>query len=462
MSCGDIVRFGKVCTEAKRITDDYLLTKCIPDSTEVEINESTFQMCDFIDRGIPASHIYINNSRSGKKFFDNVYVAEFANDFGKKVTHVRIAMFSTVIEGNERIFWDQLLNLKSLVILKIINNGLRLFDSFDETWDPENNFPFPENILNVTTLKFCYKAKDFDRNSYVFSNKILPLFMRKIECLGQTFWPKLRNNVKIDFGNYLESVMNMFHQNVLTLKEYDMSYFFELDRKILHGFSSKIMEFLFTSFMFGIKLVALDSLLLEAIIPVNLENFTTFVSTMRNVSATAQHMNLESLEELDIVTSRSSMTKEWEKNAFEKLKHLKILIDSIRLQKICFFGTGVTLTTSYELWTSDLLKYFFVSFKRPTVEDLSIVYTEDLISQAQINKTKLPFIKILQLSNCCPNLKKLTIGWWPGTNYSISKIFTSFLLLEDICFDHCFNLGNVAFIGSNAMDPCCFKLKSNF
>lgn len=469
----DIVRFGKVCREAKLLADDYLLGEgaaiagCVVDTAEVEIDDVNFKMSDFLARGIPASHIYINNKKHGKVFFENDDVVEFASNYGKKVSKLRIGKFSTVLLGNERIFYAKLVNLKSLVIESIASDGdnelilcREICDNEDIENEDENvKTPYPDTVLNVMSVRFNYDAANFCAFSYAFSNVVFVSYLKKIESLGQTFWPKLCSSKNVGFGSFLDSVMQSLYS--FEMKEYDMSYFFDLDRNIISTNCAKILEFLLTCFTLKVNLTGVDAYLLEVVMPIEVNRFETNILSMRNICGTAQHMNLESLEEIDIQTSRSSISKECEVNAFVKLKSLKIVIDSNFVQKICFFGNGVVLTNSGNATTKDLLNYFFVKFKRPTLKEVFLSFDDEFVRKNGNCREGLPFVKIVQLSNCCPNLTRLTLCRYPGTNKSITTLFTSLNCLQDICFDSCTSLGNVAFIGLDVKNPCCLQLRES-
>ncbi len=60
----------------------------------------------------------------------------------------------------------------------------------------------------------------------------------------------------------------------------------------------------------------------------------------------------------------------------------------------------------------------------------------------------------------CPNLKKLKISTWPGTNKALTKLWKGLLALEEVTLENCDGLGNVAFVGEDVGNPVFLKLKS--
>lgn len=62
----------------------------------------------------------------------------------------------------------------------------------------------------------------------------------------------------------------------------------------------------------------------------------------------------------------------------------------------------------------------------------------------------------------CPNVKKLELKNWPGTNKALSKLWAGLHNLEQVCLNNCLEMGNVAFVGEDKGNPVFLGLHSKF
>lgn len=469
LSTEDVVSLGRVCTRANSIAKEYLRVNCIPygDGNEVEVNETSFSISDFLRCGRAATRIYINNCVSGCRFFEDDNVDVFGDKYGKRITHLRIFKFSVLFSDYERRFFERLENLEALTIETIdfqsdesvnqsctsISKGLLLLlDGGDA---------YPNTIFKVRTLRFVVNEEDFTTELYVFST-LLPYYLLNLEILGHAFWPTVTTGDEIVLGEMLELVLHLFIWHGFRICQYDMQCFNGVTATLIRSNEEKLCMFLRNCWRQNIGLVHVDSAMFEVVDAFG--NTGTNVVSLKNIHSAVQVMQLSSLCEVNIKSSCSSIHDKLTKSKYnncKKLEKLNLILDSVVLQKPSWFNKG-HLRTATECTVDDLIFVLFKNCRRENLKDLGITFDNQIMNSLESRNERLPVLELATLSWCCPNLTKLYLCNWLGTNKCISIIWTSLNLLEDVCFEDCANLEIESFVGSDINDPCCLKLRGKF
>lgn len=444
----------------------------LPIEKEIEINETFFTAWDsYANLLLPVTKVYINNREAGQNFFENEWqsIKKFVKKYGNYITHVRIYEFSSVFSNFEWQFFERLPNLESLTIESLNCVALSvLVESCNSIYDGTHLLlnatdPYPKNIFKVRELKFNVDAENYTHELYVFS-MILPQYVLSLEVLGHTYWPSLNDGDEIRLGDILDHVKEYIILNKRSFgvfQQYDMSNFFDLSVETIRNFANEIQDFLNVCWDYDIDLNALNSSTLEVVQP--LSTGATNILSLRNIHAAVSVMQLRRLDSITLKTSCSSINQQMIRkgeNQFKKLTKIKIVVDSIELQEPTYFNEGV-LRFARKCTTNDLLNFLFANCYRRFLSDLQINYDDTFVKSCDNDKIPLIDIKI-SLSTYCPNLTKLSLINWPGTNETILDIWKSFHLLQEISFDACLNLGDYGFVGDDTQNPLCLYSKSMY
>lgn len=378
---------------------------------------------------------------------------------------------------NEASFYGYLENLETLeienvafgsidekVFIKLVkseNDDFRVLS--DKFFDSYVKSSFPKRILNqLKILKFTFSEEDFTLKSFVFS-LVLPQYLKKLELLRNTFWG---NETTIGNGLCLERLFNKLiyvcFPLLPNLKFYDLTCLFQISIEIVRQSAIIINNFLSACIEREIWLLNLNSVFIEAINP--FQNQGTNIVSLQNIHTFVQMMNMTKLEKINAKTSSSSCNCKLIRpgyNSFVNLRIIELTIDSVCMQNTRWFDNGTIYNTTETHFTDDLITFLFRNCIREKLDVLSFVYVDIIkdIALFEPKKVKIPMPKILELCTSCPNITKLTLCGWPGTNKGILNLWTGFDHLTDVCFDQCVNLGNAAFVGESVLNPCCLKLK---
>lgn len=180
---------------------------------------------------------------------------------------------------------------------------------------------------------------------------------------------------------------------------------------------------------------------LNVIISVSVDNGIPVVSLI-NLDSCILSLNMPNLEKIDIrQTSQSNVSDEGgaRRPCWPSLKVLNMNVDL----KSAFYPELDELHLLFDVC--------FGNFVRPQLTELTLNFESKLRVLAPMTE---------DIANSCPNLKKLEISNWPGTNKSLIKLWSGLRALEQVTFESCTGLGNVAFVGEDVGDPVFLKLKS--
>lgn len=461
----DVIRLKKVCLEAFLVCRDYLKEKCVPNASEIEINEASYTFSDFLKDGIPYSHIYINNDLSRAKFFDNFFLGEFLRIYGARVEHIRIAVLGLSLSENEQCFYERLKNLKSLEIenFSLKSTNKKRTQKLCTTYSDENVkrlCNYQSTFENIDRVVISIKEKDFSKKTFTCS-LVFPQYCKKLKTYGNSWWCNAAKNYEMQFEDLLHKFANFCVSKPPFLKNFDMCNWNQIEVNTVRENADAVNYFLEQCLENDIKLINFHSVLLEVVNP--FVNSGANISSLQNVHSFVQVMQMNSLTEITAISSQCSSYLKLIRlnyNTFANLERIKLIIDSIYLQNTSWFEDGVIYATNEVRPIEDLLLFLFCSCVRLKLHDIYIGYDAKLNNKTSVSESNNSIAKIVDLSRCCPNLSKLTLFQWPGTNKWISKIWTGLPHLQDVCFDHCNQLGNVAFIGENVEAPLCFCPKS--
>lgn len=481
----DIKRFRKVNEEARVISNDFLKEKYSPTNGHFEeINDGddndSYSVFAFLKQGIPCANIYVNNLSFGSKFFDNKWIPQFLKDYGSRIKRLRIKIFSCdrVISKNEFLFYGRLQNLESIEIenVQLGSIGNKIFlelvkssnDKFRELSDEFYNLylrHYPEKLFTKTKkLKFTISKEDFTLKIFVFS-LVLPQYFKNIELLKHTLWLNVScNNNWILLKSMLTVLVKTSFPALPMLQVYDLGGLIGLNADIVRQTADIVCNFLKLTLDRNIKLLNLNSLMLEVIDP--FQNTGDNILSLLNTHTFIEMMQMTSLETLIATSSSSCCDYKMIYFNFNNLKNLRriyLTIDSVYMRNTSWFENATVFTSGERNLTNDLIEFLFRNCIREHLDFVSITYAETitgLLKDPSVKDTiELPMPKMVDLFTNCPDLTTLVLTRWQGTNKGISKIWTSFNHLADVCFDHCVNLGNSAFVGKNMNDPSCLKLK---
>ncbi len=105
--------------------------------------------------------------------------------------------------------------------------------------------------------------------------------------------------------------------------------------------------------------------------------------------------------------------------------------------------------------THMLFKFLFGNgIVRTNMTELSIHFAE------WRGKKKVAVPKVEEIAESCPNLKRIKLGNWMGTNKQLAELWEELPYLEEISLENCKELGNVAFVGEEIEYPVFFCLES--
>lgn len=189
------------------------------------------------------------------------------------------------------------------------------------------------------------------------------------------------------------------------------------------------------------------------------EKINKIVKSVRNVGEEVVKLELPLLEQLQIPEDQewgfslyhSCMPSgEYQRPEWTNLKKLELHMSGRELGKNIDGKRGLS---------REILDFFFVGIKREKMEELTLGFKPNY--QMRVTKDEnIPFPKMKDVMDCCPNLTILKISFWPGSNKAISMLWSGLPLLEELTLDSCKNLGNVAFVGADKEKPTFFRLKS--
>lgn len=489
----DLLRLRRVSTATKRMTNLFIQvnTDKVP---EIEINGKDFRtFAQFLKMGIPTKKLFLNNG-SDPSFYEKVgtrKLRKFSKLYGSEVTSLRVSQLTIFPVKQERRLMKGFKNVQSfeagrLVIGNDVDSELlegmnilalllnvpianlhfntlfpRFFAGLKNVSigrDPENE-EANELQLGYEVLKHCPNLKTA---SYPFDWSDL----RSMETLRGTLTTELFN-----IQLYIEEREN---NQLPNLETFDFKNFGDN----LDGFGVRA-DIAIAAYWAASQNVFLD-LCLTAI------STKTFFTNVRPhwfsamnvggelrlvrpdcgipiVSLLGLHpcvMSLEmpNLEKITIpYSSKSVGIKEDEDTPdWPNLKCLELNVDG-KVGHAWDYGAMMNLdpSVSFEVMSvRGLYRLFFKNVVRMNMTELDLNFLDSGWRDV------VPVPKCGDIVVSCPNLKKIKLGNWKGTNKGLVTLWNGLASLEEVELEGCENLGNVAFVGEDVQEPVFLKLKS--
>jgi len=324
-------------------------------------------------------------------------------------------------------------NLKNLEVLKIGHNEQYCID------DSENRFcAFFKNLPNLASISFPFCSIQPDeygvRPSYPF--------MGILKAVGDDIRKKsLRRQKHLKFFNFIN-----YHEE----KGMEIEVIAEMHPDL----SLDFLNFCAICTRFGgggVKLLNVNPAWYHQ--RVNLKAFdipilgNPVVASLVNLHACAFTLDMPNLEKINICqTSRSNVSPTWNvaRPDWPALKILELNVNSKKAWE--------TETPNQD--TALIFKFLWKDIVRGQLAELSLKFEDGK------GKDGVAIPKTEDIVSGCPNLKKLRIENWPGTNKQLTKLWSGLPGLEEVSLEYCKELGNVGFVGEDVNNPVFFRLES--
>lgn len=193
-----------------------------------------------------------------------------------------------------------------------------------------------------------------------------------------------------------------------------------------------------TNYFLGMKFRAPDNL---SIIGPHLQSITNVSWIMLQIE------DAPYLEEIYIYSTARCSTRNAAliPNRWPNLKKLSMCVDSTTVEG------GEQVYTLFD-------QFFGGNIINQNLEELALSF-ELFDVLAEVADVWPTFQSII---SSCPNVKKLNLKGWPGTNKELCQLWSGLQHLEDICLEDCGEIGDDAFVGEERENPALLKLKSMF
>lgn len=259
------------------------------------------------------------------------------------------------------------------------------------------------------------------------------------------------------FG-YVRGMIERRHElspNEPNLKNYNLRQFYDTEEPIIAEF----YELVTTCSKYEVKLTNVSATLIQGMM--NLERWdmdehgsklSNVLSSVHFLESSCFLLQMPHLEKIMIYEEHGTFNctmPHWEfpRQAWPNLKELILLVDTGEMGR---WGAGPIVETR------ELLHFFFVGVRREKMERLELHFWHNYYHRDD----ELPIPKMRDVCSSCPNLKILCISRWTGSNKAISMLWDKLPMLEDVTFDECKGLANVAFVGKDISNPGFLKMKS--
>ncbi len=482
----DLLRLRRVCKETKTIAEDFIRSN--PDGApQIEIDENNEKTFDaFVAMNISTTKLFINNP-SGYTFYEQngEEMSKFLKIHAKTIKHLRVTEMSIDICHQERDFIEALENLNTLEVdcfgygqkiecakaLQSVSKACTLRAMKDPRYIQN---PMPKNLVNLKT-KFIGRRKNIE--FYSIPQTFTQLRYSNLTCVTSNGMSQ--EKLLQDRFETLNTALNFVKLSItlepLNVVETDALNFYDfegLGGKTIPGLMAKhtmetdwllsplFLEICYESVQKGIQLLNVHCLFYcqrfcsapEYASP----ELGLPVVSLVGMHAYMMTLNMRNLEKITIPSTftctvgrgvSTSNRPEW-----PALKHLDITVDD--KDGMCMDFIGKTRFEDIELGyfqpTSVLFAFFFRDIVRSNMTDISLQFDGD----------NLPLPKLEDIAVSCPNLKRVKLRNWLGTNKALANLWSGLKKLEDISLEYCKNLGNVAFVGSDVGNPVFLGLKS--
>ncbi len=180
----------------------------------------------------------------------------------------------------------------------------------------------------------------------------------------------------------------------------------------------------------------------------NLNRLGKHLQSITNVSwKMLQIEDTPYLEEIDIYSTARCSTRHaaLRANRWSNLKNLSMCVDSTTVEG------GESVQTLFD-------QFFGGNIIHQNLEELTLSFElfDVLAEVAYVWPT------VQAIISSCPNVKKLSLKGWPGTNEELCQLWSGLQHLEDVCLEDCGEMGDDAFVGEERENPALLKLQSKF
>lgn len=418
----------------------------------------------FLRMNIPTSRIYLMNA-SGSSIFqtEKQNLMEFLHRFGKKVSHLRVHKLNDLCVGWECNFYNALSNLTSLEA-DGFSGGVEA-ETEAEALQKQKGMPrscHPSKIFRqLTKLRLSVPPSYLWMNAICTSRRLMD-FCEKLEYAGDAYFSGIQVNGLVSDTLTLGLMFSLIKSQVEksnSLKYYDFGDFHDdpiVNLKVVEFLNApRFAELALACAAKNVKLLNVKAAWLQKLDkPVLLDMPDTSpasipVVSMINIHGIAAALNMPNLEKLTISSTKGSFlfpTPDYTmaRRPWPKLKILEVNIDSVMLE---------TMVISYDersdeslcldaASTGNLMRFLFLGIERPALEWVTLKYDEGTEFE------RFTVDLVAQLGKCCPNLKKLVLINWPGTNATLQKGLEGLKLLEELSLKRCKLVGDKAFLNS--------------
>ncbi len=511
LAWNDLLRLRRVCSWTKGITDAYLQVN--PQlAPEIEINEGNEKtLKSFMDLGIPTTKLFLNN-KSGYSFYENIGKKtehQFLNKFGPLIKHLRVSRLTSISFGRELNFINGMKNLKSFEA-DYFGHGRKT----DE--DVLSNEAMAHYQQLATQKSFLKEDRCFPLPFQSLETiKIGPMFGQDYEYLkrmdvvcrsGNIFYicPQLKyaclpfdSTFKTpEFGEGLTEDA-LFHGSLPRallylgiytaerpndlyppsgvngrLEVYDfqnyhndsipwaMEYFKESFDKLRACWvgSKDFVHVCLRALETGLKLLNVDPRWYCARynVGLTLPELGIPVVSLVGLDPCMRGLDMPNLEKITIPFTSGSLPGDPTRPRWPALKIVDITVDGKVGCVWDMYGRRRIEDCSKELAlpTTALFRFLFWEVVRANMTELSIRFVDGK------GKKELEVPNVEDIVKSCPNLKKIKLGNWMGTNKQLVELWNGLLGLEEISLENCKELGNVAFVGEDVGNPVFLRLES--
>lgn len=505
----DLLRLRRVCKWTKGITNAYLWInpKRAP---EIEINEDNGKSLEaFVAMGIPSARLFLNNDISGYYFYkqiDEKTRHHFLEDYGPHVKGLRVAQITLCPFGRELDFLD---GMKNLTAFEAGYFGHGRKKGGDVEWGAEesailarakddprlSNFGLPKIFTSLKAIKigqdysFCKNFSVIKRGG----DALLTCPQLKYASLpyDSTFQTNEFGGGDNDIHGALAKAFTYLQLYIMErpnkiyeadagkeqLEVYDfVSYHHELEpwtRESSDESHAKLPVTWLGSQLF----LPVCSRALKTKLKLTNVNASWFcarfkgefgdeyaspeignpVVSMVGIDPCVMQLDMPNLEHIWIPLTSGWVCGDEPRPKWPALKGLDIIVDG---------KDGYMWDTDRKTRFADITRVihqptmglFRVLFGdgvvRTNMSGLSIRFVDEK------EKKELTVPRTEEIVKSCPNLKKIVLTNWVGTNKQLVDLWRGLLELEEIYLYNCKELGNVAFVGGNVGCPVFLGLKS--
>lgn len=473
---------------------------------ELEINSDTRPMSKFLQMGISTTKLYIHNP-TGCFFYSQIdpkSLSKFIKKYGPVIKSLKVLELSTHPYGKERTLLQGLVNLESLTAAcegigvsdrETAENPQkvrRLYTQMAEkaraaVYPCKNiNIP-PDSLKNLKELRIAQKGyvqmndlgnrmlhyvvfcPFLEHLAFPLNAKLSRSLIRIDEspdpvlALGSAFhilddhleWrlqehPTKRQPKSLDLENFYDpELMYIFLNNLLGAIDF---------RKLLLRCTNQQVD------MWGVQGMWFRlHQYHEPAAELKNPGIGKCVKGLVNLEKAACNFEMPELRSIwirdvvfceDLNFSPGETIPQW-----DNLEKLDILVD-LNSEYVDFVSENQVVFNPVARFKSGTKRLFNLMFKNGRHENLTELGLKYCACIDGEDTVPAPVPKAEDIVKACPNLKKLTLKRWQGTNKALVELWKGLDKLEEVTLDTCRNLGNVAFVGMDVDKPVFCNLTS--